>query len=145
MDPWFVQVTVVPTEMVAVCGLKAKFWIVIVNTGDTLVWFALAVVTWDVGATVIMVVAGVVFAGVGAVVPWDAAWGVEAIVVMVVARAVAAGAGAVVAGVVAGPDGDPVHPAINTANRITTQRIGNLVRTMSMLIEVPHDMIYSMG
>ena len=134
--------TVVPFEIVAVCGLKAEFWIVIVNTGDTI---ALVVVTWVVGAIVIMVVAGVVGAGVGAVVTWVVAWVVGAIVIMVEANGVAAGEGGVVAGVVIGPDGDPVHPAISTVNRIAAPRIGNLNRNMSMLIGIPHDMIYSVG
>jgi hypothetical protein len=70
---------------------------------------------------------------------------VTAVVITVGAGVIAAGVGAVVAWVVVGPYGDPVHPAINTANRIAAPRIGNLVRNMSMLIGIPHDMIYSVG
>jgi hypothetical protein len=78
-------------------------------------------VTWTVGTVVIMVVAIVVAAGVGAVVTWVVAW------------------------VVVGTDGDPVHPASNTANRIAAPRIENLVRNMSILIGIPHDIIYPVG
>ena len=68
-----------------------------------------------------------------------------AVVITVVASVVAAGVGAVVAWVVVGPYGDPVHPAISTANRIAVPRIGNLLGNMSMLIEIPHDMISPVG
>lgn len=112
--------TVVPFETVTTFGLKAKFLMVT----DTLVWFNRVAVTGGVGAVVFTGVAGVVAAGVASV--------------------VAAGVGAIVAWVVAwvvDPYGDPVHPAISTANRIAMPRIGNLVRKMSMLIEIPHVMI----
>jgi len=85
-------------------------------------------VTWGVGVVVFRGVASVVAAGVAGVV----SSGVGAIVAWVV-------------GWVVDPYGDPVHPAISTANRITMPRIGNLIRKMSMRIEIPHDMIESVG
>ena len=119
---WFVHVTVVPFETVRIRGLKAKFLMVT----DTLVWLSMVAVTWGVGAVVFTGVAGVVAAGVASVV----SSGVGAMVAWV-------GAGVVV------PSGDPVHPAISTANRIAMPSIGNLFRTMSLLIEIPHVMIES--
>jgi len=123
---WFVHVTVVPFETVRIRGLKPKFLMVT----DTLVWFNRVAVTWGVGVVVITGVASVVAAGmasvvssgVGAMVAWVVAW----VVVWVV-----------------DPYGDPVHPAMSTANRIAMPSIGNLFRTMSLLIEIPHVMIES--
>ena len=121
---WFVHVTVVPFDTVRIRGLKAKFLIVT----DTLVWFNMVAVTWGVGVVVFTGVASVVAAGVAGI--------------------VSAGVGAIVAwvvGWVVDPYGDPVHPAMSTADRITMPRIGNLVRKMSMRIEIPHVRISSVG
>ena len=107
--------TVVPFEIVAVCGLKAEFWIVIVNTGDTLVWFALVVVTLGMGAVVITVVADVVTADVGAVATW--------------------------VGVDGGPCGGAMHPAISNINKIAATRIRDHLPNKSVLIKIPHDVI----
>jgi hypothetical protein len=38
-----------------------------------------------------------------------------------------------------------VQPAISTASRIAAPRIGNHLRKMEVLIEIPHDMISSVG
>ena len=146
-DSWFVQVTVVPFGTVAVCGLKAKLWMAMVNVGETVVWFAGVVVIWGVGTVVITAVADAVTVGAGTVVITVVVIvvtaGMGAAVITVVADVVetCAGAGVTWVGAGAGPCRGDTHPAISTENRIATPAIKDHLPDKPVIIRMPHDMM----